>query len=143
MDGEGGLGGLGRGSGEAVKAEQRRGERAVRRGRRGRPRPVRTNDAYIRAWWWVIIGSRGGTTRARIIRLLLDKPMNKHQIARALGLSYTTIEHHIRVLEEAELVEKVSDSRYGAPYYLTRPALDRLEALKRMVSEALEEGEGV
>lgn len=94
-------------------------------------------DAYTRLWWWVLVGSRGGATRARILRLVMERPLNKHQIAKALSLSYTTVEHHIKVLEECELLEKIGGSRYGAPYYLTSIARERIVEVRRLVKEAL------
>jgi DNA-binding transcriptional ArsR family regulator len=103
----------------------------------GRSVFVRGADQYLRMWWWVLVGSRGGATRARILKLLMEKPMNKHQIAKALGLSYTTIEHHIKVLEDSELVEKLPGARYGAPYYLSRTARERIDEVKGLIEEAL------
>ncbi len=48
--------------------------------------------------WWLIAGTKGGITRAKIIRTLHDRPYNAHQLAKKLDLDYKTIQHHIRVL---------------------------------------------
>lgn len=97
------------------------------------------SDEYEALWWWVLIGSRGGQTRAKIIKLLMDRPMNKNQIAKTLGLNYKTVEHHLRVLQENGLVEVINPGKYGALYRLSGIALARLEVVKRLVREALGE----
>lgn len=103
---------------------------------------VVVRDAYMRLWWWVLVGSRGGKTRARILKLLMEKPMNKNQLAKELGLSYTTVEYHVRVLEDCELVEKPRDVRYGAKYTLSVVARERIEDVKRLIEEAMGGGDG-
>jgi len=66
----------------------------------------------------VFAGSRGGLTRARVIRALIDRPLNANQLARALDLDYTTVVHHLRVLEENGLLTGVGP-KYGRTYFLT------------------------
>ncbi|MCE4599279.1 MAG: winged helix-turn-helix domain-containing protein [Desulfurococcales archaeon] len=70
---------------------------------------------------WLIEGSRGGITRARILLLLKDKPLNPHQISSILKLNYRTVTHHLEVLAKNGLVRRLSNG-YGAPYTLTRIA---------------------
>jgi len=67
---------------------------------------------------WLIEGSRGGPTRAKILKLLKEKPHNTHQIAKALNLNYRTVMHHLEVLSRHGLVVKLSNN-YGAPYILS------------------------
>jgi DNA-binding transcriptional ArsR family regulator len=78
---------------------------------------------------WLLEGSRGGKTRARILILIMEKPMNIHQLAKKLGLNYRTIAHHIKVLEKHGIVRRLSQG-YGAPYALTKEA----ETLKDMIA---------
>ena len=70
---------------------------------------------------WLLEGSIGGRTRARILLLLHDRPLNPNQLARLLGVNYRTVTHHLRVLEEHGFVERVN-RRHGAPYVLTEYA---------------------
>ena len=86
-----------------------------------------------------MLGSRGGYTRARILKALMEKPMNKHQLSRELGLNYKTIEHHIRVLVENKIVEPSSPGKYGSVYYIHRIAMARLKELEDLVRKALGE----
>jgi DNA-binding transcriptional ArsR family regulator len=47
---------------------------------------------------WLIAGTRGGATRAKIIETLKETPQNANQLATLLGMDYRTIRHHIKVL---------------------------------------------
>ncbi len=67
---------------------------------------------------WLIEGSRGGYTRARILLHLRERPMNPHQLAKALDLNYRTVLHHLDILMRHGLVSRLYEG-YGAPYTLT------------------------
>ena len=92
---------------------------------------------YEVLWWWVLVGSRGGPTRARILKALMERPMNKHQLAKALRLNYKTVEHHLQVLRENGLVETPNPKTYGAVYHLSKLAESRIDVVRRLVEEAL------
>ena len=47
----------------------------------------------------LILGRSGGITTSRIIDLILQKPLNKNQIAKTLNLDYKTVQYHINLLE--------------------------------------------
>ena len=83
--------------------------------------------------WYLFASSRGGPTRARIVRALEERPRNDNQLANHLELDYTTIRHHLDVLTENNVVEKSADE-YGAVYLFT----DRLEANRDVLEEVLE-----
>ena len=72
---------------------------------------------------WMIGGTRGGLNRARLIKILSDSPMNAHQLSQDLGLDYSTIRHHIEVMEKNGLVTSIGDG-YGKAYLLTQDMLD-------------------
>ena len=57
--------------------------------------------------WWLIAGMKGGLNRAKIIKMLNDRPYNAHQLSEELNLDYKTIRHHIKVLEQNNLVQKM------------------------------------
>jgi len=47
--------------------------------------------------WWLILGTRGGLNRAKIIKKLKDQPYNSNQLAEELNVNYRTITHHIKI----------------------------------------------
>ena len=69
--------------------------------------------------WWLIVGTKGGINRARIIRILHDRPYNANQLAEELGLDYKTVRHHIHVLEKNGVVTSSGEMRFGTVYFLT------------------------
>ncbi|MBI5680970.1 MAG: winged helix-turn-helix transcriptional regulator [Methanobacterium sp.] len=72
--------------------------------------------------WWLIAGMKGGLNRAKIIKMLNERPYNAHQLSDELNLDYKTIRHHIKVLEENNIV-KSGDEKYGKMYFLS-PAIE-------------------
>lgn len=71
--------------------------------------------------WYVLASSRGGSTRARILRELDERPRNANQLATELDLDYTTVRHHLDVLCENNIVRQTDDD-YAAVYLFTDPA---------------------
>lgn len=71
-----------------------------------------------RILYYLLTGMRGGTNRIRIIRSLLDRPRNANQLAEELDLNYKTIRHHLKMLEEHEIVLTYGE-KYGEMYFLT------------------------
>jgi len=69
---------------------------------------------------WLITTTRGGKTRAQIIKALKKSPQNTNQLATKLKRSYKTIEHHLSVLEKNKLVTAVGDN-YATTYFLSTP----------------------
>ena len=90
-----------------------------------RTRPyIRATGAYVsimdstkRYLFWLLEGTRGGPTRIRILSILAKRPMNLRQLALAAHLDYSTIEHHIHLLEKHAIVESVGEG-YGHLYAL-------------------------
>jgi DNA-binding transcriptional ArsR family regulator len=84
---------------------------------------------------WLIAGTRGGATRARIIVALKETPQNANQLATQLGMDYRTIRHHLRVLEKNRIITAMGEG-YGVTYFLS-PAMEENygvfeEILKRL-----------
>ncbi len=69
--------------------------------------------------WWLIAGSSGGPNRARIILMLNERPYNAHQLAEDLDLNYKTVRHHLKVLEENNVVTSSGKQKYGELYFLS------------------------
>jgi len=68
--------------------------------------------------WWLIAGKRGGINRARIIKMLADRPYNTNQLSDELHLDYKTVRHHIKILEKNKII-KSSGETYGRLYFLS------------------------
>jgi DNA-binding transcriptional ArsR family regulator len=68
---------------------------------------------------WLIAGTRGGPTRAKIIEILKDTPQNANQLANSLGMDYRTIRHHIEVLEKNKIITSMGEG-YGTTYFLSQ-----------------------
>jgi len=68
---------------------------------------------------WLIAGTRGGPTRAKIIQSLKETPQNANQLAIQLKMDYKTMRHHLEVLEKNKIITSVGD-RYGATYFLSQ-----------------------
>ena len=84
---------------------------------------------------WLIAGTRGGPTRAKIIETLKETPQNANQLATALKMDYRTIRHHLKVLEKNKIITTAGEG-YGITYFLP-PVLEENyvlfeEIVKRM-----------
>jgi DNA-binding transcriptional ArsR family regulator len=80
-------------------------------------------DAFERLLWWLFAGSAGAKTRAHILGAIKERPRNAQQLSQALELDYTTVRHHLKVLEQNRIVITEGDP-YGKLYFLS----DAMEA---------------
>ena len=69
---------------------------------------------------WLITKTRGGNTRAQIIRTLKDNPKNTNQLSVKLRKSYKTISHHLLILEKHKIIVHIGDN-YAITYFLSQP----------------------
>ncbi|MBX5321305.1 MAG: winged helix-turn-helix domain-containing protein [Candidatus Bathyarchaeia archaeon] len=76
---------------------------------------------------WLIAGTRGGLTRAKIIIALKETPQNANQLATNLKLDYRTIRHHLEVLEKNKIIVSAGEG-YGTTYFLS-PIMEENYAL--------------
>jgi predicted ArsR family transcriptional regulator len=83
---------------------------------------------------WLIAGTRGGPTRARIIVSLKETPQNANQLANALGMDYKTMRHHLEVMEKNKIITSVGD-RYGATYFLSQAMEDNFSIFEEIVKK--------
>ena len=66
-------------------------------------------------FWALFVRSRGRDNRIRIMSALRKMPSNKNQLSKELGIDYKGIQHHIKILEENNLVIKIGNP-YGVTY---------------------------
>ena len=69
--------------------------------------------------WWLIAGTKGGINRAKIIKLLNERPYNANQLSEELKLDYKTIKHHIDTLKEYDIITSSGEKKYGTVYFLS------------------------
>jgi DNA-binding transcriptional ArsR family regulator len=67
---------------------------------------------------WLIAGTRGGATRAKIIETLRENPQNANQMANLLEMDYRTIRHHLKILQKNRIITSAGDG-YGTTYFLS------------------------
>ncbi len=77
---------------------------------------TKTHPETKKLFWFVFVATRGGMNRIKIISHLRNIPSNTHQLAISLGLDYKLVQHHMKNLEQNNLVTKVG-SNYGATYF--------------------------
>jgi DNA-binding transcriptional ArsR family regulator len=67
---------------------------------------------------WLIAGTRGGVTRAKIIETLRENPQNANQLAKLLEMDYRTIRHHLKILQKNRIITSAGNG-YGTTYFLS------------------------
>ena len=83
---------------------------------------------------WLIAGTRGGPTRAKIIVALKEIPQNANQLATLLKMDYKTMRHHLEVLEKNRIITSIGD-RYGATYFLSQTMEDNYALFEEIVKK--------
>ena len=83
---------------------------------------------------WLIAGTKGGVTRARIIEAVKEAPRNANQLASLLGKDYRTIRHHLNVLEKNKIITSAGD-RYGMTYFLTQTMEENYALFEEIVNK--------
>ena len=85
---------------------------------------------------WLLVESRGGPIRSRILLLLRERPTNINRIARELNMDYKTVKHHLELLEENGLVKRLG-LRYGDVYFIEDNAYRHWNELYELIKESL------
>jgi len=75
-------------------------------------------DAFERLLWWLFAGSLGAETRFHILEAIRQQPRNTQQLSELLDLDYTTVKHHLGVLERNRIVQTEGE-KYGKLYFVT------------------------
>lgn len=94
-------------------------------------------DAFERLLWWLFAGSTGGKTRKLVLSAIRQQPRNAQQLSEALRLDYTTIRHHLKVLEQNNLIVTEGEA-YGKLYFIS----DTMEAHWSTLEAILEKVKG-
>ncbi|MFA6319598.1 MAG: winged helix-turn-helix domain-containing protein [Bacteroidales bacterium] len=84
---------------------------------------------------WLILGSKGGETRKKIIFALRKKPSNIHNLALQLKMDYKSIQHHINILTENQLITHMGKS-YGKVFFISPELEDQFDLFNKMTGES-------
>jgi DNA-binding transcriptional ArsR family regulator len=96
---------------------------------------VVTMDSFERLLWWLFAGSAGARTRALVLFDLRDQPKNAQQLSQSLHLDYTTVRHHLRVLEANKVVLAEGD-KYGRVYFVSETMESHWPTLEGILKRA-------
>ena len=83
---------------------------------------------------WLIAGTRGGVTRAEIIKSIHETPQNANQLATSLKVDYKTARYHLEVLEKNHIITSVGE-KYGATYFLTQTMEDNYSVFEEILKK--------
>jgi len=90
------------------------------------------DPAFKRVLMYLLVGSKGGPNRLQLIKLIQQEPMNANKMGERLGLDYKTIQHHLKILKENNVVVTNASGAYGAMYFLTPYLEKHFPALEEM-----------
>lgn len=96
-------------------------------------------DSVERILWWLFGSSIGATTRVRVLLAIREQPRNAQQLAEALGLDYTTVRHHLRVLGKNGITTTAGE-RYGQVYFLSPATESHWQIFERIVESVKARG---
>ena len=85
----------------------------------------------------LLLGRKGGKTTMRIIDQLLYRPHSITQLSKTLKLDYKTIQYHIELILNIELVEH-NDKKYGTLYYPTKKLINNLKEYEQIKKYLIE-----
>ena len=77
------------------------------------------NSAFRSLMWYLLVGTRGGPNRQRILEQLRGSPANAHRLAATLELDYRTVRHHLGLLEQNGVITRSVPGAYAPPYELS------------------------
>jgi len=82
---------------------------------------------------FLFLATKGGGNRIRIVKLLKQEALNANKIGERLALDYKTVQHHLRILEEHDVVVSSSPKgTYGAIYFLSQDFENHLPPIEEM-----------
>jgi DNA-binding transcriptional ArsR family regulator len=95
---------------------------------------ITNNQPLKQLLGWLITGTKGGKTRAQIIKSVKSSPQNANQLATQLKVDYKTIRHHLTILEKHKLVVPVG-AHYSTVYFLSQPMEENYSMFEDITSK--------
>jgi predicted transcriptional regulator len=86
--------------------------------------------AFRNVLYWLLVNSLGGKNRIKILNELFQNPSNTHELSKNLDIEYKTVQYHLQVLEDNNLIESAG-KKYGKTYFIT----DKLTENKKYFDE--------
>jgi predicted ArsR family transcriptional regulator len=83
---------------------------------------------------YVLTGTRGGVNRTRLLQSIDERPRNASQRAEELDLHYKTVQHHLNVLVDNDVLRSSGDD-YGAVYLPTPQAEDHWDLVEEIIEQ--------
>jgi predicted ArsR family transcriptional regulator len=83
---------------------------------------------------WLIAGTKGGFTRANIIKSIHETPQNANQLANTLKLDYKTVRYHLEILVKNRIAMSIGD-KYGATYFLSQAMEDNYSMVEEIMNK--------
>jgi DNA-binding transcriptional ArsR family regulator len=68
--------------------------------------------------YYYLVATRGGKNRIHILKTIISHPMNINQIAKKIGLTYSGVLYHLKILEKNNLIISFGE-KYGMIYALS------------------------
>lgn len=82
------------------------------------PRVVMGMDSFEQTMYWLLSGSKGSLNRIKILTYLEKRPANVNELSKELKLNYKTMQHHMALLLENNLLV-AKGNKYGQMYFLS------------------------
>jgi DNA-binding transcriptional ArsR family regulator len=96
-------------------------------------------DAFERLLWWLFAGSAGARTRAMVLAAVREEPRNAQQLSEALSLDYTTVRHHLKVMEQNRIIVTEGEA-YGRMYFVSEAMDTHWATLQAILQKARKRG---
>jgi len=91
------------------------------------------NPTFRSLMWYLLVGTRGGPNRQRILEELRRSPANAHQLSSILGLDYRTVRHHLHLLEQNSVITRSVPGAYAPPYELSPYLADHFDLVRETI----------
>ena len=88
-----------------------------------------------RALYWIILGTMGGSNRARILKELIKMPQNTNQLSKILKLDFKTVQHHLKVLEKNKLVVYKGGGGFAKNYFPSQMLEENIDSFNKILNE--------
>ena len=89
-------------------------------------------DSFERILWWLFAGSTGAMNRLEILEAIKEQPRNAQQLTQKVQVDYTTVRHHLKVLEQNRLIVAEGE-KYGRVYFLSTVMEDKWSKLEEIL----------
>jgi PAS domain S-box-containing protein len=90
---------------------------------------LKTSNKQNKLLCYLIEGTRGGKTRALILRYLTEKSYNANQLATTLNMDYKTIRHHLEVLVKYGIITGNHDG-HSDLYFISKNIEESLNSFE-------------